>query len=91
MLLFTSGQQEVEKQTRFGVGPCKAELGDRDFGQLASFEHADTDQAQNNRMHQQFLMEGGWLATMPGGGLRTKLETGGKLGSDQSRTPPTKA
>jgi len=56
----------LEKQARFGERPCKAELADRDIGQMAGFEHGDADQAHNNHVHQQFLMEGGWRATMPG-------------------------
>ena len=64
----------MEKQACFGECPCKAELADRDFGQMASFEHGDADQAHNNHMHKQFLMEGGWRATMPGGSLHGVFE-----------------
>ena len=73
-IIFTSGQQEFEKQTSFGEGPCKAELGDRNFGQLTSFEHSDADQALNIHVHHRFLMEGSCLATMPGGGLYSVFE-----------------
>ena len=41
---------------------------------MASFEHGDADQAQNNHVHKQFLMEGGWCATMPGGGAHGVFE-----------------
>jgi len=64
----------VKKQACFGERPCKAELADRDFGHLASFEHSDADQAHHNHMHQQFLMEGGWCATMPAGSLHGVFE-----------------
>lgn len=64
----------MEKQACFGEGTCKAELADRDIGQLASFEHGDADQAHNNHVRQQFLMEGGWRATMPAGGLHGVFE-----------------
>jgi hypothetical protein len=42
----------LEKQARFGERPCKAEVADTDFGQLASFEHGDADQAHKNHIHQ---------------------------------------
>jgi len=64
----------LEKQARFGERACKAELCDRDVGQLASFEHGDADQAHHDHMHQQFLMEGGWRATMPAGRLHGMFE-----------------
>jgi hypothetical protein len=55
---------------------------------MDSFEHGDADQAHNNHMHQQFLMEGGWRATMPAGSLHGVFEiTVKRLDSDRRLLP----
>jgi len=41
---------------------------------MAGFEHGDADQAHHNHVHQQFLMEGVWCATMPAGRLHGVFE-----------------